>query len=478
MATRFYFPTTTASPVTPNYHANWQYTSEALRRMLAYPKGSSSQTNGSQIGPWTDTNLALDRQYVSAPMAAGIVFDTSVTISGQLRVREHNNGDNADRICLSITIWDLAGTSSRRVLLGPAAYGTTLEFVNSTSLTNRIMANGDALAPSTSYTTVDGDRLVVEIGYTNATGVTPEATASWGESEADLTYNNTAETTGSGWIEFSNTITFRTQSLAAASEITGSFVAALSRARPLAAALTTTVDIVAALTKTIVKSFAAALTTTGELVAHAIVGRSIAAASTVTVSIATAISRARPLAANSTITASFVSALARARPFAAASTITASFVSALTGARSMAAASITTVVFVAELSKSSVVYKYVAAQLAVDITLVSALATARPFAAASTITASFVSALAGARPLATALTTTSNVSSSISVSRFSNANAVVTVELSANVTKSISGGGVSLSSILVTDVDISSNFYIVPKLSGPMVVGATVFRYV
>jgi len=462
LATRFYFPTTTASPVTPNYHANWQYTSEALRRRLAYPKGSSSQTNGSQIGPWTDTNLALDRQYVSAPMAAGIVFDTSVTISGQLRVREHNTGDNADRICLSITIWDLAGTSSRRVLLGPAAYGTTLEFANSTSLTNRIMANGDALAPSASYTTVDGDRLVVEIGYTNATGTTPEATASWGESEADLTYNNTAETTGSGWIEFSNTITFRTQSLAAASEITGSFVAALSRARPLAAALTTTVDIVAALKKTIVKSFAAALTTTGELVAHAIVGRSIAAASTVTVSIATAISRARPLAANSTITASFVSALARARPFAAAST--------------------TTVVFVAELSKSSVVYKYVAAQLAVDITLVSALATARPFAAASTITASFVSALARARPLATALTTTSNVSSSISVSRFSNANAVVTVELSANVTKSISGGGVSLSSILVTDVEMlaTSSYEGHPPYTAPVefIVGACTFRFV
>ena len=133
-------------------------------------------------------------------MAAGIVFNSSVTIRGQLRVREFNTGDNANRIILSIAIWDITGTVSRRVLLAPAAYGTTLEFVNSTSLANRIMANDDALAPSSSYTTVDGDRLVVEIGYTNATGTTPEASASWGESQTDLTYNNTTETTGSGWI--------------------------------------------------------------------------------------------------------------------------------------------------------------------------------------------------------------------------------------------------------------------------------------
>ncbi len=204
MATRFYFPASEAAAATPNFDGGWNYTSEALRRRLAKPKGSSAIAAGTQIGAWTagqtPEHMALDRQYISDPIVGGTI---SGTAKGQLMVREHNNGDNVDKLICKAWVMKPDGTS-RGTLLAIAHYGTAGEFINNVSMRNCIIANGDGLS---SVDAIDGDRIVLEIGYQGTGTATPEASAKWGENATDLPENQTQTTDGAGWFEFSGTIT-------------------------------------------------------------------------------------------------------------------------------------------------------------------------------------------------------------------------------------------------------------------------------
>jgi hypothetical protein len=207
MATRFYFPVSDAAAITPAVHSNWGYTSEALVRKLNSVKGSSAITTGSQIGAWTPGQQALDRQYISDGMAAGIVFTNAVTsFTMQLMVREYAAADNVDRIVLAIRVLSNDGSTVRVVLRNSSS--SAGEFINNATHRNKSFNTAGASTVSASYTTVAGDRLVIEIGYLDASGSSPEASAKWGENATDLPANETQTTDGAGWIEFSNTITF------------------------------------------------------------------------------------------------------------------------------------------------------------------------------------------------------------------------------------------------------------------------------
>jgi hypothetical protein len=213
MATRLYFPASDAAAVSPAFNAGWDYVSEALRRKLADTKGSSAITAGTQIGPWTPGDFALDRQYVSTRLAAGIVFTAGVTTyKGQLMTREFNNSDNANSIRHNIKIVSEDGSTVRVELTGGGIAGSssTTEFINNATHRNKQIK--DATIVGDSYTTVLGDRLVIELGYSDSSGSTPEASAKWGENATDLPENETQTTDGAGWIEFSNTITFAGES--------------------------------------------------------------------------------------------------------------------------------------------------------------------------------------------------------------------------------------------------------------------------
>lgn len=210
MVTRFYFPATEASAVNPAFDAGWEDTSEAVRRRLEDVKGADAIAAGSTINLLEDVvRDELDRQYVSDPMAAGNIWTSGVsTFAMQLMVREFATTDNVDRGILGVRIVSEDGLTVRATLLAVANYGPTLEFINNATMRNKTFADGDTVGVT--YTTVDGDRLVVEVGYQSSVlNTTPQAAAKYGQNAADLPVNETQTTDGAGWIETSVTITFQ-----------------------------------------------------------------------------------------------------------------------------------------------------------------------------------------------------------------------------------------------------------------------------
>ena len=209
--TTLYFPASTSAPVNPAaIGTGWEEDdSGGLHYKLADTKGSSAIGAGQTVSITDDTgNQSLDRQYVSTRMAAGAIFSTvTTTLTSVLMMREHAGTDNVDKCILNVRIVSEDGTTDRAVLFSTANYGPVLEFVNNATHRNKRCADGDlALA---AYTTVEGDRIVVEIGYqTTGADTSPQASTKYGEDATDCAENETNTTDCAGWIRFSNSIAF------------------------------------------------------------------------------------------------------------------------------------------------------------------------------------------------------------------------------------------------------------------------------
>lgn len=207
--TKLYFSATESPAVTRSFDAAWNYTSEAVSRKLTDTKGTTAITTGTQIGPWTAGNFALDRQYISTRMDAGITFTSGAgSFDVQLMVREYATADNVDNIIVSLRIISEDGSTVRATLRAATDNFQNLEFINNATHRNQTFSGGGGVTYGSTYTTVSGDRLCVEIGFSDNSGSSPEASAKWGENATDLPVNNTQTTDGAGWIQFSNTITF------------------------------------------------------------------------------------------------------------------------------------------------------------------------------------------------------------------------------------------------------------------------------
>jgi hypothetical protein len=214
--TRLYFPTTTTPAVNPTIQTGWEDSSEIERRKLNNVKGATAITAGQTVDILEDqANYDdLDRQYTSTRMNAGIIFTVGVTtVRAVVMMREQGATDDVDKCILGIRIMSEDGQTERAALYSVGNYGPVLEFINNVSMRNKQCADGD-LSLAT-YTTVLGDRLVVEIGYqTDGAETSPQAAAKWGENATDCAENETNTTDCAGWIEFSNAITFAGESAA------------------------------------------------------------------------------------------------------------------------------------------------------------------------------------------------------------------------------------------------------------------------
>lgn len=216
MATRLYFPSTTAADVTPAANGAWDYTSEALnRKLVKQTKSNTAIEIGTRIGPWTAGQNALDRRYVSDPISGGKTI--SGTVKMQLKAREYAAQDNSTSR-LEIYVVSNNGSTVRGTLLAIGQYGPATEYINNITHRNKTFADGDTL---TSVAALDGDRIVVAVGHSDASGTTPEASCQFGDptEDSDFPEDETQTSAGVGWIEFSMDIftTTFTQSIAATS---------------------------------------------------------------------------------------------------------------------------------------------------------------------------------------------------------------------------------------------------------------------
>lgn len=206
MATRLYFASTGVLPLIVIEDGSWTNTGSVTHQRLNHVKGTSANTTlGAKTSSATD--LRCHHQAVSFPMNAGISF-TSATVKCYIMAVESAANDNITSR-LNVRIVNRGGNIVRVTLLNIADYSTATEW--NTALRNKAFADGDTVGAG--YTTVDGDRLVVEIGHSDASGVSISGQIQVGEATgSDLLENETA-TTGDPWIEFSPTITFQTEAL-------------------------------------------------------------------------------------------------------------------------------------------------------------------------------------------------------------------------------------------------------------------------
>jgi hypothetical protein len=209
MATRFALSATAATPLTPAFEA-WTRTTEGVRRAMSPTKDGSAATSQTiwASGAAAANDSALARQYISDPLRAGITFVTTDTVKCYCRCMESAVNDNINRqpICVKVVSED--GTTLRATLLGLGHVGpNTTEWISGT-LTNKTLADGDVLTAG--YTTVAGDRLVVEVGgqVSSAGGTSVLGTMSFGANTTDLGENETDTTALDPWFEISRTLEF------------------------------------------------------------------------------------------------------------------------------------------------------------------------------------------------------------------------------------------------------------------------------
>lgn len=206
MATRFYGRENAAAPLSVAVDAGWESSASpfAARGMFTTTDGGDALGTVSGFGSSAGQDRC-HRQWVSRPMAAGHIFNTGVTYKAYAQGLESAANDNI-RSRLGVRIVSDDGLTVRHTVLAIADYSTATEW--NTALRNKAFANGDAGAGS--YTTVAGDRLVVEWGHSDAAGASISASSRWGSAgSADLGENETSTaTTERPWFETSLNLTF------------------------------------------------------------------------------------------------------------------------------------------------------------------------------------------------------------------------------------------------------------------------------
>lgn len=221
MATRLYFPlsyapsTEWASTMTSNpAFAAWGQTTGALRRVMVpqavandYANIIDALGNGASISTTTPGNSALHVQLISLPMIAGLGFTTGTTFKCQIQGFESAVNDNVINRVRALRVFSRDGSTVQSTLIALGNATSVVEW--NTSLRNLTFLA--ATASGANYTTVAGDRLVLELGHNDSSGATIAATMRRGVTgqSADLGENETDTTTTlRPWFESSLNLTF------------------------------------------------------------------------------------------------------------------------------------------------------------------------------------------------------------------------------------------------------------------------------
>jgi hypothetical protein len=197
--TRFNFPSSGSAPVTPAFSAGWVSTG-AVRLPLtrgAGATGAVTLSNDTTSGVGVDANH-LVAQYVGETVAAQTI--AAQALDAQFRCQEANTASN-QFLTIRILVVSNDGSTVRGVILD-----TTRDDLEMSAAAQQ---NRRFTATTTQVVTLNGDRIVVEVG----TGGNPAATGthdvsfSVRDNSTDLPEDDTQTTTGNPWLEFTNEIT-------------------------------------------------------------------------------------------------------------------------------------------------------------------------------------------------------------------------------------------------------------------------------
>ena len=207
--TRFYLPSGGGAAVSPPFtlESSWDETDNADRLRCGTSKTSSTMTSKTEAKANTANTRQLVRQYVSDPLDGNQTIGSTVTVKGTVRVLESAINDNIDKVSLKLIVVSNDGQTLRGTLLAKGDFGPTNEWA--TSLTNRRIADGDTVAGAVNA--LDGDRIVIEIGFNNtAAGTSVSGSMNFGDNSAsDLADNETGTAADNPFVELSQTLTLK-----------------------------------------------------------------------------------------------------------------------------------------------------------------------------------------------------------------------------------------------------------------------------
>ena len=196
-------------PVTPAFHTSWQETGTNLRRRMRDVLNEEPQFTDA-TATTTPGNTTMHRQLISDPLVAGITFTSGVsTFTAQILGRESAANDNIINRVRVLRVFNRGGDTVQATLIAFGNATSVTEWLNS-GLRNLTFLNATAVGAT--YTTVQGDRLVFELGHDDSGGTsitgslrfgaTASATGDCGVNETDTT------TTLRGWLESSVDLIF------------------------------------------------------------------------------------------------------------------------------------------------------------------------------------------------------------------------------------------------------------------------------
>jgi hypothetical protein len=199
--TRLYFTANDVAPITPGF-AGWADTSQAIRRNLSIAKLAATEVRSGTLSGVAGNN-ALAAQLISLPLSGAQTI--SGTWSAVSRGRELTATDNIVQKLRFASVVSGDGGTVRGTLVALSAGS------NATELTLALAGNTHSISGGiTSVNALDGDRIVVELGYGEAaSGTTPQWEFALGGNGTDHA-NAQGDTTGTvAWVEFSTNLVFQ-----------------------------------------------------------------------------------------------------------------------------------------------------------------------------------------------------------------------------------------------------------------------------
>lgn len=208
MATRFYLPATAAvTAISPDPDAGWEDITFMARAILRAAKIGDTLATVAVDDASNANRDVLFRQYVSFPLSVGQTITGGQALEAQCRVLEVTTGNN---MFFALGIRVLNGTTVQKTVLDVTRDATE---ASATDLTNRRLT---ATSAATNYTTVFGDRLVIEIGMGgDPTGANHhDSSMRLGDSAVgDLAEDDTSTADNNPWVELTDTLTFDAEPL-------------------------------------------------------------------------------------------------------------------------------------------------------------------------------------------------------------------------------------------------------------------------